>query len=124
MSGVYQNGSITGNNFYDMCGIFLDFKDSGSASWSIYSLNNDGTTGALLRPDEARLSDGKYIVLSNSAYTAPQVYLSLCQWLFYISKHDPDGTAIDVVSTSRGATRRVYTEGDDSSRISDLVSYV
>ena len=60
--GVYQNGSITGANLYDMCGIFLEFH--GNTPWEIFDVASDGTTGNALPNDQNAIKEGQYLILS------------------------------------------------------------
>lgn len=71
-----------------MCGVFLDFPNS--THWSIFALNADGSTGAVVPQDNARLAEGRYVVLSSGEshllkrYGTVSNYLNQsCRWRTY-----------------------------------------
>jgi hypothetical protein len=60
--GAYQNGSLTNNRLYNMCQIFLEFTPQ-NASWRIFFLNTNGSTGHQLANNAMNVAPGNYVVL-------------------------------------------------------------
>ncbi|KFZ01467.1 hypothetical protein V501_09972 [Pseudogymnoascus sp. VKM F-4519 (FW-2642)] len=61
LGGVYQNGSLTNLNLYEMCDIII----IASEPFSLFRLNKDGSTGAKVAKNRENLLAGSYIVLTN-----------------------------------------------------------
>lgn len=66
LGGVFQNGSLTRRDLYDMCPVFLDF-DPPSAQWCIFALDPDGSTGKQLGNNHNVLETRNYIILASGA---------------------------------------------------------
>lgn len=64
LGGVFQNGSLTMRDLYDMCPVFLEFD---SSQWRIFALGPDGTTGDQLGYTRDVLGTGNYTILAPSA---------------------------------------------------------
>ncbi|KAK2760194.1 hypothetical protein FQN54_002261 [Arachnomyces sp. PD_36] len=95
---VYQSGSISKNNFYDMCGVLLQFPNN-NPPWSIFNLSDDGSNGAVVPINGTRLAEGQYVVLSSV------------------------GGTIDVTLTGRNHKRRVISGSDSSYSPSSIQGY-
>jgi hypothetical protein len=66
LGGVFQNGSLTQGDLYDMCPVFLDFEPPG-AEWRIFALGPDGSTGNQPSNNHNVLETRNYIILAPGA---------------------------------------------------------
>lgn len=68
LGGIYQNGSLTNKQLYDMCAIFLVFTPT-DAVWYIFTSTNsstpaDGESGLHQLACDASITEpGRYIIL-------------------------------------------------------------
>jgi hypothetical protein len=94
---------------YRYCQEILDFP--AEVQWAIFYLNDDGSTGRLLRRvDHNMVVPGNYVILDQGKYNASKRLLKLL-----IDGIDREPIAISV--TSDRAPRRVYSRSPSSSQI-------
>jgi hypothetical protein len=94
---------------YRYCRAILDFPPE--VQWAIFHLNDDGSTGRLLRQvDHNMVAPGNYVILDQGKYDASERLLKLL-----IDGTDREPVAISV--TSDRAPRRVYSRSPSSSQI-------
>ncbi|OBT77316.1 hypothetical protein VF21_03464 [Pseudogymnoascus sp. 05NY08] len=94
VGGLWQNGCIVKSMFYEMCRVFITTKE-----FTLFCLNNDGSTGAKLFPNRNALQAGSYIVLS------------------------ANGSPVPVEITPDFAQRRVTTKGESTKLSSRTKSF-
>jgi hypothetical protein len=63
---VFQNGSLTRRDLYEMCPVFLDFEPY-RVQWRIFALGPDSSTGNQLANSRSVLEARNYIILAPGA---------------------------------------------------------
>ena len=66
LGGVFQNGSLTRRDLYEMCPVFLDFEPY-RVQWRIFALGPDSSTGNQLANSRSVLEARNYIILAPGA---------------------------------------------------------
>jgi hypothetical protein len=100
---------ISPDMLYRYCRAILSFPTE--VQWAIFYLNNNGSTGRLLRQvDHNMVAPGNYVILDQGKYDASKGLLKLL-----IDRTDREPVAVSV--TSDRAPRRVYSRSPSSSQI-------
>lgn len=84
-----------------MCQIFLEFNPQ-NASWGIFSLRDDGSTGQQLFYDATTAVPGSYVVLAQS----------MCLLLFFFraqSNEKAGGAPVDALLSEESVPRRILS---------------